>query len=1193
MYFQFEFPRLLRPVRAVLLAATALSAVSGSRAHAQAVQVWTGNADNVFDNAANWTLGPVPGALDTAQFDGVTGNANAVRNLVQGVGVDASVRQIDVTSGAGAYSLDTSGNRLDIGQTVSGGISVGTGASFTIANTGGGVVAFDNQSTVSGALTINSSGFGSGVDFLNGSNAGSAVMTFGLGSNATFRQNSTAGNASITAGSGTLVFFFNDSLGGNSTIVSNGSSRFEFTDNANAQNANITVNGALGEFRFWGASSAGNANITINNGLVSFGQSASAHTATAANANIDVVGGVLTFEGNTTAGDATIFVSSAGAVGFGDNATGGNARFVLASDGFGGLLDFSVSAGAGGLGIVTAGSIEGGGLIRIGGANALFRVGGNNLSTEFSGEFCECFGPGALEKVGTGTLILSGTNTYTGTTTISQGVLQIGSGGTTGSVAGNILNNSVLAINRSDNFDFANNISGAGALNHIGTGITTLTGNNIYTGATNVISGTLQAGGVNAFGTGSAVTVIQGATLSLNNFNQTIGSLAGGGGVSLGNAVLTAGDATDTNFSGVISGSGSVVKQGSGVWTLTGANTFTGGTTVNAGTLQLGDGGTTGSVLGPIVNNSILSFNRADSFTLANAITGTGTVQFDGFGTVTIADTQNYTGTTAVNGGGLIVNGSIGSSQRLTIANNTFVGGTGVLPSVTVNGTLAPGNSIGTITVQGNLTMGAGGTYAVEFDGANSDVTAVTGAAALAGQVQALPVGGNALVPRNYTILSAGGGISGTFSAIDRSLIPAAFGVSLSYSATEVTMSLSSALSQLSGLNRNQRAIGTGIDASLNAGAALNSGFVTLLNLPGAALPGALTQLSGEVATGAPRAGFQIMDQYLALLLNPFAEGRSGGAFGPASAGPMVREFADAYAAGMPTKASPLVMPQRWSVWGAAYGAANRTDGEPVAIGSHDIDPRGYGFAAGADYRPAPGTLLGFSLAGGGTSWSLSGGLGSGKTDVFQTGAYGSRQFGAAYVSAALAYAWHDGTTDRTVTVASSDMLRGEFRADSFGGRIEGGYRFGIGPSGSGLTPYAALQGQSFRTSGFGETVRAGSAQFALNYGDQTSTAVRTELGAWADGRFGLANGNALALRGRLAWAHDEVTGARIGAVFQALPGSAFTVLGAEAPSNLALVTAGAELRLRNGVSVGAKFEGEFASRSRTYGGAGTVRYAW
>ena len=926
---------------------------------------------------------------------------------------------------------------------------------------------------------------------------------------------------------------------------------------------------------------------------MSFGQTGSADTATAANATINVNGGGLIFEGNTTAGNATIFVSSAAfGIGFGDNATGGNARFVLASDGFGGLVDFSFSAGAGGLGVMTAGSIEGGGEVRIGGPHSLFRVGSNNLSTEFSGLICECGGPAGLEKVGTGTMILSGNNTYTGDTTITAGTLQLGNGGTTGSVFGNIVNNSVLALNRSDSFDFANNVSGTGVLNHIGAGTTTLTGANTYTGTTNVIAGTLRAGGVNAFGVGSAVTVSTGAALALNNFNQTVGSLAGDGGVSLGTATLTlGGNNLSTNMSGVISGTGAVVKNGTGTLILAGNNTFSGNTTINGGTLQLGDGGTSGSVLGNIVNNGILAIDRSNNITLGGVISGTGALQQNGAGVTTLTGINTYTGLTSVNAGGLIVNGSIGTSQELIVATGAFVGGSGILPSTTVSGVLSPGNSVGTITIQGNLTMTAGSSYLVELDGGESDRINVSGIATLAGNVIAVPL--SPLVPRTYTILHADGGLSGVFTGLDRSFIPPALRISLTHTANDVLLTLTAGLSQF-GLNRNQLAAATAIDNAANASAALNSGFVTLFNLPGSALPGALTQLSGEVATGASTAGLQLMNQYLSLLLNPFAEQRGGGAFGPAqgfaSAEPLPREIAEAYAAVMPVKAAPQNTAQRWSVWGAAYGGANKTQGDG-ATGSQDIAPRGYGFALGADYRAAPGTLLGFSIAGGGTNWALGGGLGNGRSDVFQAGVYASRQFGAAYVSGALAAAWHEGSTDRTISVAGVDRLRGDFNAASFGARLEGGYRFAV--RGAGITPYAAVQAQGFRNSGFGETAASGSAQFALNYGATTASTVRTELGAWADSRFVLAGGNALALRGRLAWAHDDGDGARMGATFQGLPGGSFTVLGAAAPSDLALASAGAELRLRNNLSIGAKFDGEFANRSQTYSGAGTVRYVW
>jgi len=130
----------------------------------------------------------------------------------------------------------------------------------------------------------------------------------------------------------------------------------------------------------------------------------------------------------------------------------------------------------------------------------------------------DIFGAGALSKAGPGTLILTGTNTYTGGTTISGGTLQLGNGGASGSIVGNVTNNGTLAINRSDTLTFGGVISGTGAFQQNGAGTTILTAANTYTGATAVNAGTLQAGAANVFAPGSAFTVASGATLNLAGF---------------------------------------------------------------------------------------------------------------------------------------------------------------------------------------------------------------------------------------------------------------------------------------------------------------------------------------------------------------------------------------------------------------------------------------------------------------------------------------------------------------------------------------------------------------------------------------------------------------------------------------------------------------------------------------------------
>jgi len=159
-------------------------------------------------------------------------------------------------------------------------------------------------------------------------------------------------------------------------------------------------------------------------------------------------------------------------------------------------------------------------------------------------------------------------------------------------------------------------------------------------------------------------------------------------------------------------------------------------------------------------------------------------------------------------------------------------------------------------------------------------------------------------------------------------------------------------------------------------------------------------------------------------------------------------------------------------------------------IGSHDLSARTVGVAGGLDYHLTPDTVVGIALAGGGTNWSLSQGLGGGKSDAFQAGLYGATRWGPAYLAAAFAFANHWMSTDR---VAVGDHLTADFNAQSYGGRLEGGYRFGM-PYG-GITPYAAIQAQSFHTPGFTETDAIANG-FGLAFGSRDATDTRSELGA-------------------------------------------------------------------------------------------------
>ena len=305
-------------------------------------------------------------------------------------------------------------------------------------------------------------------------------------------------------------------------------------------------------------------------------------------------------------------------------------------------------------------------------------------------------GVGNITKSGSGTVILSGSNSYTGATTISAGTLQIGDGGTTGSIAttSGVSNESTLAYNRSDNLTVSYAISGGGSLVKLGGGTVILAGNNTYSGATTINAGTLQIGNGGAsgsIGSTSGVAVTNGSALAYNRSDNLTASYAisgggslvklGGGTVTLsggnnysGGTTVSAGalrgdvsslqgniannslvifdQSGSGTYAGALSGAGALIKTNAGTVILTGANTQ-GGTTIGQGTLQIGNGSTTGSLAGAITNNGTLAYNRSDNLEQATVISGSGALSKTGAGTLTLSQANTYTGATTVSEGAI------------------------------------------------------------------------------------------------------------------------------------------------------------------------------------------------------------------------------------------------------------------------------------------------------------------------------------------------------------------------------------------------------------------------------------------------------------------------------------------------------------------------------------------------------------
>ena len=335
---------------------------------------------------------------------------------------------------------------------------------------------------------------------------------------------------------------------------------------------------------------------------------------------------------------------------------------------------------------------------------------------------------------------------------------------------------------------------------------------------------------------------------------------------------------------------------------------------------------------------------------------------------------------------------------------------------------------------------------------------------------------------------------------------------------------------------------------------------------------------SGETVSQSEQTTFLAMTRFTQTLLDPFVGGRGTGAAQIGTVGG--DSVANAYAA--MSGAAPVTnaaYASHWSVWASGVGASLTSNGNAMP-GSGAASSRFFGTVVGADYSLSPQTMAGFAMAGGGTYFNV-GNFGSGRSDLFQAGAFVRHIVGQAYVAGALAYGWQAVATDRLFGGAASDPTSAGIAANAYSGRVESGYRF---PNPLlGIAAYAAGQ---FTTYSF--PFSAGSQTLAL--GAVGATDSRSEVGVRTDKFLVIADG-LLNLRGGLAWAHDVRADRSIPLATQA--GSSYAFAGTTQAFDSALTTASAEMRWSNGWLAAATFEGEFSSVMRSYGGKAAVRHAW
>jgi len=1011
------------------------------------------------------------------------------------------------------------------GSATQAGVISETGGARPLEKIGAGSLILTAQNTYSGGTTISAGTLVIGNGGTTGSIVGNVVnnglLTFNHSDNVTFDGLITGTGGLSKFGAGTLILTADNTFT-NGTVIAAGT----------LQLGNGGTTGNIGSST---VNDAGALAFNHSNALTFGGVISGAGAVQQIGAGTTILTGNNTYTGATSINAGTLQMGTA-------NALSSLTPVTVASGATFALNNFNQ----------TVSSLAGAGNVTLG--SATLTAGNNLTNTTFSGVIS---GSGGFTKAGIEGLTLSGHNTYTGATNIAAGTLQMGIANalsastpvtmasatgfslngfdqTIASLAGtgNVALDSATLTTGGDNSSttFSGLVSGSGGLTKVGSGIFTLSGGNIYTGATNISAGTLQMGTSNALSSSTPVTVASGAIFALNSFSQTIGSLAGAGNVTLGSAILTAGgNNSDTTFSGVMSGAGSFTKTGAGVTTFSGTNTYTGATTVNAGTL--------------LVNGSIAS---------SSGLT--------------------------VNAGGTV--GGIGNLPKTTINGGTLSPGNSI-------GTIAISGSLSFVGA-GNYMVEVSPAAADK-----TNVSGSPGTATLAGALSAVGTGGSYAVGTKYTVLNATGGVSGTFGSLSVSGSFGSTKPHIEYDANNVYLVLDPNALSLAGLTPNQRSVATMVNTVLQSGAP-PAVFTGLFNLSAAQLPGALDQLSGEVHPSTASVLLDESLYARSAILGRLRQASYGGNTQMASlssGGPMAYSGGEemtalAYAKSpIVTKAPPLTPQQpAYDVvfWAQGFGAWGRFDSDGnAAVVRRDLA----GFFSGVDTRVGTNGRLGVAAGYTGSRNALDS-RGNSSVESGHLAGYGGWSVGNFNLRAGGDYAWHSIDSSRTVVFPGffdTDTARyNGSTAQIFG---EAGYGFAFGKVA--VEPFAGAAWVRLQTDGFNE--RGGAA--ALTVAANSFEVGYSTLGIRAATTIPLAYDMMLVPRASAAWQHafETVTPADTLA-FQGV-GVPFVIAGVPIARDSLLAEAGLDLAIGRSATIGISYVGQIANNVQDHAAKG--RFSW
>jgi fibronectin-binding autotransporter adhesin len=1161
---------------------------------------FSGNPSTIVINAGALQIGD-GGLFQSLHISGIANNTSnpLVLNINQDLFLCGSCG-IDSLTGSGGVTLNGSGtirigDNANTGPTVvnsgtlggyihnGAALTLGAGATFAaLAGTGGSVSSIGSLAgTATSGIDLSQGGLSIGADNSSSTFAGSIVgasifrqlVKTGSGTLTLTGTNTYSGGTLVSAG--TLQGDTNSLQGfitNNAAVTFNQAGPGTYSGNMDGSGS-VTKTGAgtliLGGFNTYsggttvaagtlqGDTTSLQGNIT-NNAAVTFDQAAPGTYAgnmsgsgslTKIGADILILSGTNTYGGGTTVGAGTLQGDSTGLQGnITNNAAvtfdqSGSGTYAGNMDGTGNLA--KTGAGTlilGGTNSYTGGTTVSAGTLQ-GDSASLQGAIINNAAVTFNQAAAGTYagnmsGTGSLAKTGAGTLVLGSTNSYSGGTAVSAGTLQ----GDTASLQGNITNNAAITFNQAANGTYAGIMSGTGNLTKTGAGTLTLGGTNSYTGGTTVSAGTLQ-----------------GDTASLQ------GNITNNGAVAFNQVA-------NGTYAGSMAGTGSLTKSGAGTLILGGTNSYTGGTTVGAGTLQ----GDTTSLQGNIGNNATVTFNQAALGSYAGNMAGVGGLIKNGAGDLKLTGSSTYSGATQINAGILSVNGSIASPVTVNAA--ATLGGSGTINNtvaILAGGTFAPGNSIGTITVNGAVTFNAGSIFRVEASAAGTadriNVIGAPGTATLLGGTVDVQAGaGTYNAATAYTILNATGGVAGTFAGVTSNL--AFLAPALSYDPNNVFLTLTRNTVTLPSvaLTPNQLAVSTMLQGVANTNPTGDMG--TIVNaIVGSSAPQA--RATYDALGGATYVELFRANQTFALGYNRELDRRLTS---PEISRTSLMRSDDAAAR------------DGRGFWLDIVGSRGQTDGDGNAYGS---SLRSSGLSLGADAAFGEDGVLGVSAASRSSDLKFDSIADTGSVRSNALGFYGRQRFGDWSVKAIANAARQTSSMRRVIGIGGSNRVAsGNIHGSSATGYVE--VRRDLAAGAITFQPLAGLTWAYTRLGSFTET---GADAANLDLSSQTAHSARSAIGLGATYAVATDSGGTIKIEPRLVWQHEyadlnaplaaRLTGA--GAIGN------FSVFGATLKRDSIDVALGISGAIRKDVSLALDTQWVGNGRESAYGIFGGVRVAW